>query len=41
VSVNLRDKLTGAQLNFRLPPLRSRIVVLHRPDGKVLAEYNP
>jgi hypothetical protein len=41
VNVKLRDKLTGATLDIQLPPLRSRIVVLHRPDGKVLAEYTP
>jgi hypothetical protein len=39
--IRLRDERTRAQMNFTLPPLRSRIVVLHRPDGKVLAEYTP
>jgi hypothetical protein len=37
--IDLRDLRTGAQIHFRLPSLRSRLIVVRRADGKVLAEY--
>ena len=35
----VKDKLTGAEMKFRLPALRARLVMLDRKNGKVIGEY--
>ncbi len=37
--INIRDRLTGAEMNFTLPALASRLILLSRPSGRVLARY--
>ena len=37
--IDITDKLTGARLNFRMPALRARLVLLNKKDGKVVARY--
>ena len=38
-AIDLRDKLTGARLHFKLLPGRARLLLLDKKDGSVLAEY--
>lgn len=37
--IHLRDKLTGTNLKFTLPALRTRLLLLDRATGSVLASY--
>ena len=37
--IDLRDKLTGAHLKLTLPALRTRLLLLDRTSGSVLASY--
>ena len=37
--IDIRDKATGTKMKFVLPPLTSRLILLARPDGRVIARY--
>jgi hypothetical protein len=37
--IAVKDKATGAELRFRLPAQRARLVLLRKRDGQVLARY--
>jgi hypothetical protein len=37
--IDIRDKATGAEMKFVLPPLTSRLILLAKPGGKVIARY--
>ncbi|MGA9567811.1 MAG: hypothetical protein WBS19_19960, partial [Candidatus Korobacteraceae bacterium] len=37
--VDVRDKLTGAEIRFTLPEQRAALVLLNRKDGKVIGKY--
>ena len=37
--IDIRDRLTGAEMEFTLPALASRLVLLSRPGGRVIARY--
>ncbi len=37
--IAVKDKLTGAEVKFRLPAQRARLIMLSRKDGKTIAEY--
>lgn len=38
--VDLQDRLTGAELRFRLPSQRAKLVLVGKSNGQVLAVYN-
>jgi hypothetical protein len=38
-TVDIKDAITGARLNFSLPAQRGAVILLHRPDGRILAQY--
>jgi hypothetical protein len=38
-AINVRDKLTGANINFTLPEQRAALVLLNKRDGRVMAKY--
>ena len=37
--IHLKDAVTGANIDFRLPSQRGAALLLRRPDGRVLAAY--
>ena len=37
--IDIRDGATGAEMKFVLPPLASRLILLSKPDGRVIARY--
>ena len=37
--VDVRDKLTGAEIKFMLPEQRAALVLLNKKGGRVLAKY--
>ena len=37
--VDVRDKLTGAEIKFTLPEQRAALVLLNKKDGRVMAKY--
>ena len=37
--VDVRDKLTGAEIKFNLPEQRAALVLLNKKNGKVIAKY--
>jgi hypothetical protein len=37
--IDVRDKLTGAEIKFTLPEQRAVLVLLNKKDGRVLAKY--
>ena len=37
--IDVRDKITGAEIKFTLPEQRAALVLLNRKDGKLLAKY--
>ncbi len=37
--IALRDNATGAEIRFRLPSERARLLLLRKPDGQVIARY--
>jgi hypothetical protein len=37
--IAVKDKLTGAEMKFRLPAQRARLILLNRKDGKVIGRY--
>jgi hypothetical protein len=39
--VDLHDNLTGAHIQFELPPQRGAALLLRKSDGAVLAAYGP
>jgi hypothetical protein len=38
-AINVRDKLTGANIKFTLPEQRAALVLLNKRDGRVMAKY--
>lgn len=38
-AIDVRDKLTGAEMKFTLPEQRAVLVLLNRKDGKVIGKY--
>jgi hypothetical protein len=38
-SIDVRDKLTGAEIRFTLPEQRAVLVLLDKKDGRVMAKY--
>jgi hypothetical protein len=39
VPIDIRDRSTGAEMKFPLPPLASRLILLDRSGGRVIARY--
>jgi hypothetical protein len=37
--IDVRDKLTGAEMKFTLPEQRAVLVLLNKKDGKVIGKY--
>ena len=37
--IDVRDKLTGAEIKFTLPEQRAALVLLNKKDGRVIAQY--
>jgi hypothetical protein len=37
--IDLRDKLTGAEIKFTLPEQRAALVLLNKKDGHLMAKY--
>ena len=37
--IDVRDKLTGAEIKFTLPEQRAALVLLNKKDGRVIAKY--
>ncbi len=37
--INIKDKLTGAQLKFKLPSQRAALAIVSKKDGAVVAKY--
>jgi endo-1,4-beta-mannosidase len=40
-NIDIKDRLTGAQLKFMLPAQRTTLMLLRKSDGKLLDAYNP
>jgi hypothetical protein len=40
-AIHIRDRSTGAELRYHLPPGRARLVLLDRQTGRILAEHDP
>jgi hypothetical protein len=38
-AIDVRDRLTGAEIKFTLPEQRAALVLLSRKDGKVIGRY--
>jgi hypothetical protein len=38
-TVDIKDAITGARLNFSLPAQRGAVILLRRADGRILAKY--
>ena len=37
--IDVRDKITGAEIKFTLPEQRAALVLLNKKDGRVMAKY--
>ena len=37
--IDVRDKLTGAEIKFTLPEQRAALVLLNKKDGRLMAKY--
>jgi hypothetical protein len=37
--IDVRDKVTGAEIKFTLPEQRAALVLLNKEDGRVIARY--
>jgi hypothetical protein len=38
-AIDVRDKLTGAEIKFTLPEQRAALLLLNKKDGKVIGTY--